>query len=308
MTATDFGQLPAGQLDQFIAEHRLPAGFRELARTHFTLLAHWAGLKRDPGRTLFLGINGAQGTGKSTLADFLRVTLESVAGWRVACLSIDDFYLTRHERERLAQDIHPLLRTRGVPGTHDMAMLADCVQRLGELGRGETLALPRFDKATDDRAPVDSWPTITGPIDLIILEGWCVGSRPQTDAELQEPVNALEREQDADGSWRRFVNAQLAGDYAVLFAQLGALVFLQAPDFDAVYRWRLEQERKLPADAPAAMDDAQVAGFIQYFERLTRANLAHLPDIADAVLELDDDHRCARSSYRWPPGNGVRPR
>ncbi|HHQ13954.1 MAG TPA: phosphoribulokinase, partial [Chromatiales bacterium] len=207
MTATDFGQLPAGQLDQFITEHRLPAAFSELARTHFTLLAHWAGLKRDPGRTLFLGINGAQGTGKSTLADFLRVTLESVAGWRVACLSIDDFYLTRHERERLAQDIHPLLRTRGVPGTHDMAMLADCVQRLGELDRGETLALPRFDKATDDRAPVDSWPTITGPIDLIILEGWCVGSRPQTDAELQEPVNALEREQDADGSWRRFVNA-----------------------------------------------------------------------------------------------------
>lgn len=295
------------RIEQFEREHRLPAEFRELAGTHFTLLAHWVDLRHEPGRTLLLGINGAQGTGKSTLADFLRLTLASAAGWRVACLSIDDFYLTRDEREQLAQEIHPLLRTRGVPGTHDIAMLADCMQRLRELGAGETLALPRFDKATDDRAPVDTWPTVTGPVDLIILEGWCVGSRPQTNAELEAPVNALERDRDPDGTWRRFVNAKLASDYAKLFRQLDALVFLQAPDFDAVYRWRLEQERKLPAGAPAAMNEVQIAEFIRYFERLTRANLAQLPDIADAVLQFDDAHRCTRSCYRWPP-NRVRPR
>ncbi len=291
------------QIEQFEREHRLPAEFRELADTHFALLAHWVGLRRETGRTLFLGINGAQGTGKSTLADFLRLTLESAADWQVACLSIDDFYLTRTEREQLAQGIHPLLRTRGVPGTHNVAMLQDCVQRLRELGTGQTLALPRFDKARDDRAPADAWPTVTGPVDLIILEGWCVGSEPQTDAELMEPVNALEQDQDPNGTWRRFINSRLKSDYAALFGQLDALVYLQAPDFDAVYRWRLEQERKLPAAAPAVMTDAQVAQFIQYFERLTRADLAKLPGIADAVLEFDNAHRCTRSCYR-----GVRPR
>jgi D-glycerate 3-kinase len=163
------------------------------------------------------------------------------------------------------------------------------------------MALPRFDKSLDDRANRDSWPTVSGPIDLLILEGWCVGSMPQSKEALREAINDLEERQDTPGDWRLYVNEQLEDPYAELFAQLDALVFLQAPNFDAVYRWRVEQEEKLARisghGAAGIMNREQITKFIQHYERLTRANIAGLPETADVIFELDDDHRCVRSRY-----------
>lgn len=287
------------QTDAFLAEHRLPPAFTRIIDTHYTPLARWL-LPQARGAPV-LGINGAQGTGKSTLADFLSIALGN-AGRRLAVLSIDDFYLTAAEREELAARVHPLLRTRGVPGTHDTALLGRTLDRLASLPPRDTMPLPRFDKSVDDRADPGEWPLVDGPVDLIVLEGWCVGTRPQAAKDLDDPVNALEHEDDADGRWRRFVNERLAGAYAALYDRLDRLVFLEAPGFDAVYRWRLEQERKLAERAaPGAsgvMSADEVARFIRHYERLTRANLATLPAIADVVLELDDDHDCTRTHFR----------
>ncbi len=161
--------------------------------------------------------------------------------------------------------------------------------------------MPRFDKAQDDRAPAATWPQVKGPIDLIILEGWCVGSVAQADAELAASVNDLERDRDPDCTWRKYVNGHLDSDYAQLFSALDALAFLQAPSFEAIYEWRLEQEQKLAASAPAAapgiMNSAQIAEFIQSYERITRCNLARLPEHADVVLVLGEDHTVVASEY-----------
>ncbi len=293
--------LSSRQIDQFISQHRLPDKFRDSIKLHYLPLASWVKSQHQPGEPLFVGINGAQGTGKSTLADFIRLALELGANWRVAVLSIDDFYLTRAERKKLGERIHPLMETRGVPGTHDMQMLASCIDELKNLGPEHRLALPRFDKSRDDRADPDTWPLVSGPIDLIILEGWCVGCTPQSDDDLLEPINSLEREEDASGEWRRYVNDQIKGSYTDLFATFDALIFLQAPSFDAVYRWRLEQEKKLAAATPnpasRIMNCKQIAHFIQHYERLTRVNLAILPGTADVVLELNENHDCVRSRY-----------
>jgi D-glycerate 3-kinase len=289
------------KIKDFISAHQLPDKFFKLVEDHYSHLAEWLMKKRQPGRTFFLGINGAQGTGKTTLAAYLQLALEQGCGWRVAVLSIDNFYLTKSERVQLAEDIHPLLATRGVPGTHDIHMLTDCIERVRALESNETMAMPRFDKSLDDRAESDSWPTVSGPIDLIILEGWCVGSMPQSREALREAVNDLEEHEDTSGDWRLYVNEQLEGPYAELFARLDALVFLQAPDFDAVYRWRVEQEEKLARTsghgAAGIMDREQITKFIQHYERLTRANIAGLPETADVIFELDDNHDCVRSRY-----------
>ena len=257
--------------------------------------------KQTVGNTLLLGINGAQGTGKSTLADFLACSLEQAEGWRVAVLSVDDFYLTRAEREHLGDRVHPLLKTRGVPGTHDLGMLTTCIDALRNLAASEKLPLPRFDKANDDRSCSEQWPVVTGPVDMIILEGWCVGSAPQTDDALVNAINLLEEQEDPSGNWRRFVNDQLAGAYADLFGQLDVLVYLRIPNFSAVHRWRLEQEQKLAAvtqhQAAGIMSEDQIARFIQHYERITKADLASLPGTADVVLELDENHDCVRCDY-----------
>ncbi len=295
------GQLSPMQVDEFISKHKLPDKYRKLIDDHCSRLVQWLVNKRQSGTTLLLGINGAQGTGKSTLADYLRLALQVSHQWQIAILSIDDFYLTKAERSQLGQQVHPLLETRGVPGTHDVRMLTDCITKLRNLDATKTLSLPRFDKALDDRADPDSWPAISGPIKLIILEGWCVGSIPQPDDALMQAVNSLDEREDATGDWRQYVNRQLAGPYAELFAQIDALVFLQAPNFDAVYQWRLEQEEKLAAgfshDMAEIMSSKQLTLFMQHFERLSRANLATLPAIADVILQLDDNHDCVRSYY-----------
>ncbi|QNG46662.1 kinase [Sphingobium yanoikuyae] len=231
-----------------------------------------------------LGLCGAQGSGKSTLAQGLQARMRA-RGVASAILSIDDLYLTKSEREALAQDVHPLLQTRGVPGTHDVAL---GLRVLDALAAGRAACLPRFDKAVDDRLPEGAWPEAAAGLRLLILEGWCVGARAQETSELDAPVNALERDEDGDGRWRRFVNAALAGEYQTLFGRIDALALLAAPGFEVVQGWRTQQEAELRAGGGSAvMNDAQVARFIQHYERLTRHILDEMPARADLVVALD---------------------
>ena len=290
----------AHALPGFLAEHRLPVTFRRTAETFYLPLAGQLPRWRRGTKTLLLGINGAQGTGKSTLAAFLATAAAGLHGWRPAVLSIDDFYLTRSEREALAENVHPLFATRGVPGTHDTALMTRTLERLEALRGGEPMSLPRFDKANDDRAAESDWPVVAGPLDVIVLEGWCVGSRAQPEAALSDPVNELERDEDPDGTWRNYANAALAESYEPVFSRLDALAFLAAPSFDAVFRWRLEQERKLAEQSAgsALMDEYAVARFVRFFERITRDNLARLPARADVVLSIDESHAVTTADYR----------
>jgi D-glycerate 3-kinase len=257
-----------------------------------------AALARRQRRLLVFGVCGAQGSGKSTLAGGLAERFEK-AGTRTAILSIDDLYKTRSEREALARDVHPLLRTRGVPGTHDIDL---GLETLARLDRGLPVELPRFDKSRDDREPPDRWTQTDSGLDLLLLEGWCVGAVPQDAAALAEPVNALERDEDQDGDWRRYVNTALAGDYQKLFGRLDGLALLAAPGFEVVEAWRQEQEqglrRQAGAEAPGVMSDAQIARFISHYERLTRHILSEMPARADLVIELNRDRSARRTTSR----------
>ncbi|CAN5790172.1 kinase [soil metagenome] len=276
-------------LADFIAAEGLPPDFAETALAICGPLA--ARIVADlwpPGRVI--GICGSQASGKSTLTAVLRRVLEE-AGVTVASLSLDDLYLTRAARQALARDVHPLLATRGVPGTHDVALGASVLDSLA--CEGETV-LPVFDKAADDRRRRGV--SVAGPVDVILFEGWCVGAVPQAD--VAAPINALERERDPDGRWRTFVNDALAGPYQALFARIGLLVLLKAPSFEVVLAWRQEQEAKLRArlareggDLKRAMTDDQVADFIAHYERLTRHILAEMPGRADMIVELDEARR-----------------
>jgi D-glycerate 3-kinase len=280
-------------LAALLRDEDLPDSFAaEVERLHALLAARIAAVAMGPA--FVVGICGPQGCGKSTAVLVVGRLLEQ-QGLRVATLSLDDLYLPIEDREALARDVHPLLRTRGVPGTHDVAL---GLAVLDSLARDGETAIPRFDKAVDTRAPVEAWSTVEGPVDVVLFEGWCVGARPEPEAALCEPVNALEREQDRDGAWRTHVNAALAGSYRALFARLDLLVQFVAPDFETVLAWRQEQERKLRGRQAAAgrgrgraMDDTEVAAFVQHYERLTRHIAHEMPARADLVIRLDGDRR-----------------
>jgi D-glycerate 3-kinase len=248
-------------------------------------------LQASPGRLVVIGICGAQGSGKSTISDALASALRE-DGIATAVLSIDDIYLTHSERKSLAQTVHPLLATRGVPGTHDVAL---GLATIAALERGEATALPRFDKATDDRLCRDAWPLASSACRVLIFEGWCVGASAEPIAALPAPMNALEAEEDPASQWRQYANGALAGPYRGLFAPIDRLALLAAPGFEVVFDWRMQQERELARsagpDASAVMDEAQVARFIQHYERITRHILREMPGRADCVVQLDQNRR-----------------
>jgi len=75
------------------------------------------------GKPLFLGFSGGQGSGKTTVAKILKIILKKFFKRRMHVSSIDDFYKTLKERSRMSRAIHPLLKTRGVPGTHDINLV-----------------------------------------------------------------------------------------------------------------------------------------------------------------------------------------
>ena len=260
-----------------------PNDYRQLAAL---LVDDW----RTRG-TRLAGVAGGQGAGKSTLGRLL-TSAGAFHGQRVAVLSIDDFYLTKAERERLAVNVHPLFRTRGPPGTHAIRLL---LETLAALMRGGDVAVPRFDKGIDDRV---GEVMVAGPVDVVVLEGWCVGAPPRPASESLAPINALERESDVDGAWRNAIDDALRGPYAELNEALDAVVFLKVPGLDAVRRWRLQQERERPV--AQRMTAAEVARFVAHYERITRRMLAELPNTADVTVELGEDHGVV--AMRMAPG------
>jgi D-glycerate 3-kinase len=220
------------------------------------------------GRPPLIGISGAQGSGKTTL-------VRAVAPWiGAAAFSLDDVYLTRAARLGLARDAHPLMATRGPPGTHDLRLLLETVEALATAGPSDRTPLPAFDKLADDRLDPSAWPMFIGRPGAILIDGWCMGAKAQAAEDLVEPVNALERDEDPDGGWRTAVNDALAGPYAALFDRFDSFLHLAAPDFGVVQGWREEQEAGLLGGGIPEGRKRELARFIQHYERITRSMLA----------------------------------
>ena len=280
----------------FLAQHHLSMSYTLTAQQwFFPLTRSLAREQRISGNTLIAGISGSQGSGKSTLADLLALTLAELHQKHAVVLSIDDFYYTRQQRQVLSATVHPLLATRGVPGTHDVAL---AISTIRDLCSQRTASIPRFDKAMDDRLPEEKWDRVKTKPDVIIFEGWCLGAEPQSQEELLEPVNELEKNEDPVGVWRQYVNQQLRDVYPELFDMIDSWIMLKAPSFDCVYQWRLEQENKLreslsgsTSSADKLMSEQELKRFIQHYQRITEQLLETLPDKVDYLFELDDKRK-----------------
>ena len=264
-----------------------------------TAILDWLG--NSARRPLVLGLCGAQGSGKSTLSMALCDRLRA-NGLGSVSLSLDDLYLAPESRANLARNIHPLLATRGVPGTHDVE-LGERV--LDDLMAGRPTLMPRFDKADDRPLGREYWTPISAPADVVIFEGWCVGVHAQAATDLLVPINDLERERDPGKVWREYVNQAVAGPYARLFDRVHRLVLLAAPGFEVVRRWRTEQEHVLVRNLEArgrtgarCLSNEQVVAFIQHFERLTRHTLLEMPARADLTLFIDERRALIRTASR----------
>lgn len=281
----------------FRDKHKIATNFDSIALDWFIPAAELIYTHQLRAKSpFFIGINGSQGSGKSTFTDFIQSYLSTLHNLNVAVISLDDFYYPKKVRNALAQEIHPLMVTRGVPGTHDTNLMQSV---LAKLKRGEHTKLPRFNKATDEPHPDPHWPEVVEPVDIVILEGWCWGVMPQNKYQLAKPINKLEHNEDDQAHWRTYVNQQLATEYQPLYSIFDFWLMLQAPSFNCVTTWRKEQEHKLRAATTSSlnsgvMSDQQIERFVQHYQRLTEQSLETLPLNADLVFQLDQ-HRSITS-------------
>ena len=230
-------------------------------------------------RPFIFGISGGQGAGKSTLCHALDEKL-AAQGKTTLTLALDDFYLSKAARQKLAHDIHPLCATRGVPGTHDVARLADVLAKLATASAATPLAVPRFSKSHDDCADDAQ---ITQRPDFVFLEGWCVGGH----ADCIETVaqNDWEIEHDADAIWKSWTH-EAARAYQQIWDKCDAMMLLRQENFEAVIdsRWIQEQGNAAASGIWQFADRAAVAEFCAHYQSWTLGIWADLTPRADFVI------------------------
>ena len=253
--------------------------------------------KKD-NKIKIIGLSGGQGAGKSTITGILKFILKRKYGLNLCVFSIDDFYKTKAERKKMSKKVHPLFLTRGVPGTHDINLINRTIKQLKKQ-RFKTVLIPKFDKSIDDRSKKNKWQKIKKPPHLIIFEGWCVGARHQKNTELKKPLNLIERKHDGNLIWRKTVNNSLKNHYKKLFNKIDRLVYLKAPNFNNIFKWRLlqEQKMKLTSKNKKTMSKSQIREFIMFYERITRDMMKNFSRISDLTVFLDGSHRSKKMKF-----------
>ena len=249
-------------------------------------------------KTKIIGLSGGQGAGKSTITGILKLILKKKYGLNICVFSIDDFYKTKNERLRMSKKKHPLFITRGVPGTHDIALLNQTIRKLKQK-KFRTVLIPKFDKSKDDRYRKNKWQKIKTKPDIIIFEGWCVGTTHQNNNELKRPINLIEKKYDENLKWRKTVNNLIKKRYKNIFNKIDKLVFLKVPHFNYIIKWRWlqEQKMKLTTKSKKTMSKTEVKEFIMFYERLTKHMIKNYSKISDLTIFLDKRHRSKKMIF-----------
>ena len=255
---------------------------------------------KKKGETLILGFSGGQGSGKTTVTGILKIILKKFFKRRIHVSSIDDFYKTLEDRNKISNKIHPLLKTRGVPGTHDINLVKNFFNIIRKK-KFKKIKLPKFEKAMDNRLEKKYWFNIKQKPEIVILEGWCVGAKPQSNSLIKKPINILEKYEDKDLIWRKYVNEKLKKEYKKLFAMIDHFIFMKIPNFNMVFKWRLLQEKKLKKKSYSnkkIMSYNEIKRFIMFYQRITLQMIKDLSKSASIVMLLKKNHEIKKVLFK----------
>ena len=251
-------------------------------------------------RTLFLGLSGGQGSGKTTITGILKIILKKYFKRKIKTVSIDDFYKTLRERKNMLKKIHPLFKTRGVPGTHDTSSIKNFFIKIKKK-KFKKFKIPKFAKNLDDRLKKKYWYNVNERPEIVILEGWCVGAKSQSQSLIKKPINDLEKSEDKQMIWRKHVNHKLKNDYKKIFSKIDHFIFIKIPNFKVVFKWRFLQESKLRKNSHLnnkTMSYNEIKRFIMFYERITLQMIKDLSKSASMLMMLKKNQEVKKIFFR----------
>ena len=277
-------------------------GKEKMIKSFLIPICFWINKKVKNRKPYFIGLAGGQGTGKTTISSIIKIILVKYFKLKVFKISVDDFYKTRKDRVSLSKKVHPMLLTRGVPGTHDINEILNFFRKI-KSKKFKILKVPIFDKAVDDRFNKKNWQSIKHRPDVIIIEGWCVGAKSVTINSLKKPINYMEKNKDQKLIWRKYVNQQLKSKYKNLYSQLNSLIYLKAKNFSLLQKWRLKQENKLllknkNKNKNKIMNKEEIFNFMQTYQRITENMFKTMPKFASIIVHLNSNHQIESTVYK----------
>ncbi|GES73682.1 P-loop containing nucleoside triphosphate hydrolase protein [Rhizophagus clarus] len=241
-------------------------------------------------KPLIVGLNGTQGSGKTTIACELVKSLKTTNDLSVVTCSIDDFLLTYKEQCLLAEKNfgNKLLEFRGQPGTHDILLgkqilqeLCDVQQKYSELQEkleeggnlkfnNLNVSIPNYDKSLNngrgDRSP--NWNVVLPPVHIILIDGWSLGFKHLPYSKLKEVydnASSCSKLKSHPLSHLEIINENLKQYEENWYPFFDIFICIDAEDINYVYQWRLEQEHNMKKMGKNGMSDDQVKDFIDRY-------------------------------------------
>ena len=241
-------------------------------------------------------LSGSQGSGKSTLAKLLKLVIEKYYKKKVMLLSIDDYYLCKNQRLKLSKKIHPLLLTRGVPGTHDIKALKYHINQFQN--QNFPISTPIFNKLKDD---ISKKRKVIHNAQILLLEGWCCGSVPIANKYLFKNINSLENTYDKNTNWRKYYNSLLSNEYKSVFSLFEKKIYIKAPSFKYILKWRYAQEKRNASNSnnKNIMNKAKLKEFIQHYEKLTKWMMLTMPNQADILIKINSNQKIKKLLFKF---------
>ncbi|CAG8515420.1 1291_t:CDS:2 [Ambispora gerdemannii] len=250
---------------------------------------------RNLQKPLIIGINGPQGSGKTTTCEQVVTEVSQKLKNNVITFSIDDFYLTHNDREAISRANHgnKLLELRGLPGTHDIKLGTLTFQSLCEQ---QPTRIPHYDKSLHngrgDRAPVSTWALISPPVSIVLFEGWSLGFKHLPETRLKQIYeSSLKSSSNSHLPSHKLEHLVSVNNFLEKYERewypfIDAFIHLDAKDINYVYKWRLQQEHTMRKRGLSGMSDAEVSDFV---DRYMPAYELYLPALRDKCWFCIDD-------------------
>mgnify|MGYP001268065825 CR=1 FL=1 len=129
--------------------------------------------------------------------------------------------------------------------------------------------------------------------EILLLEGWCCGSPPINKKYLFKNINSLEAILDKNKKWRQYYNSQLKKDYKNVFSLFDQQIYIQAPSFTYILKWRNAQEKNnaIKSKQKKFMKKNDLKKFVDHYEKLTKWMMKTMPAKADMLIKIDENQK-----------------